>query len=81
MLCVIKLTQNKKLNKLKILVVWSCSSKTFLCFIHYFMISICDSVSQLNDGPNYNLGHNILGLFDVLPNFPFTTSETNRGYY
>ena len=28
----------------------------------------------------YNLGHNILRLFDVLPNFPFTTSETNRDY-
>ena len=28
-----------------------------------------------------NLFHNILGLFDVLPNFPFTTSETIRDYY
>ena len=28
----------------------------------------------------YNLGHNILRLFDVLPNFPFTTNETNRDY-
>ena len=25
--------------------------------------------------------HNILRLFDVLPNFPFTTSETMRDYY
>ena len=25
----------------------------------------------------YNLGHNILILFDVLPNFPFTTSKNN----
>ena len=25
---------------------------------------------------NYNDGHNILRLFDVLPNFPFTTSKT-----
>ena len=25
--------------------------------------------------------HNILKLFDVLPNFPFTTSETTRDYY
>ena len=23
-----------------------------------------------------NYGHNILRIFDVLPNFPFTTSET-----
>ena len=27
----------------------------------------------------YNLGH-ILRLFDVLPNFPFTTGEINRDY-
>ena len=25
----------------------------------------------------YNNAHNILTIFDVLPNFPFTTSETN----
>ena len=24
----------------------------------------------------YNYDHNILRVFDVLPNFPFTTSET-----
>ena len=24
--------------------------------------------------------HNILRLFDVLPNFPFTTGETKRDY-
>ena len=29
----------------------------------------------------YNHFHNILRLFDVLPNFPFTTSETMRDYY
>ena len=28
----------------------------------------------------YNLGHNVLRLFDVLPNFPFTASEINRDY-
>ena len=28
----------------------------------------------------YNLGHNILRLFDVLSNFSFTTSETNCDY-
>ena len=28
----------------------------------------------------YSLGHNILRLFDVLPNFPFTTSEMNHDY-
>ena len=29
----------------------------------------------------YNHFHNILRLFDVLPNFLFTTSETMRSYY
>ena len=29
----------------------------------------------------YNLFHNILKLFDVWPNFAFTTSETMRNYY
>ena len=27
----------------------------------------------------YNHGHNIMRFFDVLPNFPFTTSETKPG--
>ena len=30
---------------------------------------------------SYNHFHNILRLFDVLPNFPFTTSETMADYY
>ena len=29
----------------------------------------------------YNQMHNILRLFNDLPNFPFTTSETMRDYY
>ena len=29
---------------------------------------------------NYNHGHNILIIFDVLPIFPFTTSETKPDY-
>ena len=29
----------------------------------------------------YNHFHNILRLFDVLPNFPVTLSETMREYY
>ena len=32
------------------------------------------SLGKLNDG------HNILRPFDVLPDFPFTTSETKRDY-
>ena len=30
---------------------------------------------------NYNHFHNILRLFDVLPNFPFIKSETMGDYY
>ena len=29
----------------------------------------------------YNHFHNILRLFDILPNFIFTTGETMRDYY
>ena len=29
----------------------------------------------------YSQFHNILRLFDVLPNFPFTTSEAMGDYY
>ena len=29
---------------------------------------------------SYNHGHNILRLFDTLPNFLFTTSEMKRDY-
>ena len=31
--------------------------------------------------PTYNQFHNILRLSNVLPNFPFTTSETMGDYY
>ena len=31
-------------------------------------------------GQNYNNFHNILSLFDVLQNFPFTASEAMRDY-
>ena len=30
---------------------------------------------------SYNQFHKILRLFDVLPDFPFTTSETMGNYY
>ena len=30
---------------------------------------------------SYNQFHNIVRLFDVLPNFPFSTSETMGDYY
>ena len=32
-------------------------------------------------GASYNQFHNVLRLVDVLPNFPFTTSETMGDYY
>ena len=28
----------------------------------------------------YNHGHNIMRIFDVLPNFPFTASDTKPDY-
>ena len=37
--------------------------------------------SQCFTDKNYNQFHNILRLFDVLPNFPFITSETIGDYY
>ena len=37
------------------------------------------SASQQSTG-YYNHGHNILRLFDILPNVPFTTSETKDDY-
>ena len=41
----------KKLNKCKT-AVSPCCSKSFLWGIHCFKISICDSMSQFNDGAN-----------------------------
>ena len=29
---------------------------------------------------NYNYSHNIMRIFDVLPNFPFNTRETKSDY-
>ena len=37
------------------------------------------TTSCMNWGTYYHF-HNILRLFDVLPNFPFTTSKTKRDY-
>ena len=31
-------------------------------------------------GPVYNHGHNFMKIYDVLPNFPFTTSEMKPDY-
>ena len=43
------------------------------------MNKIANNVYQFED--SYNHGHNILRLFDALPHFLFTTSETMRDYY
>ena len=61
-------------------------------YICIYNIYICVCVESNNDESNkkardrdmqstYNHFHNILRLFDVLPNFPFTTSKTMGDYY
>ena len=49
-----------------------------LCEKHPKLLKSSVGLGFLNN--YYNLGHNILRLFDVLPNFPFTASETNHDY-
>ena len=34
----------------KIRLAWSCCSKRLFCVIHCFIISLCDDVSQFNNG-------------------------------
>ena len=63
----------------------------YLCclnMISSWNISITGAVFRgvVNNGSpsqqlTYNHSHNILRLFDVLPNFSFTTSETMHDYY
>ena len=48
-------------------------------FFDSMFIFLSDFILSLLLGKaSYNLDHNILRHFDVLPNFLFTTSETNR---
>ena len=49
--------------------------------IAYFLYRNVVVKLRNNQDLNHNQLHNILRLFDVLPNFPFTTSETMRDYY
>ena len=49
-------------------------------FIYYFRF-IEDILHPFPQVVTYTHFHNILRLFDGLPNFPFTTSETMRDYY
>ena len=53
----------------------------FICF-QFTVITLNGNIPLLNNiGVEiYNPGLNILRLFDVLPNFLFTTSETMRDY-
>ena len=39
------------------------------------------NISLVKQNVIHNHFHNILRLFDVLPNFPFTTSETMGDFY
>ena len=48
----------------------------FSCNSRIFRISVREQVTG-----NYNQFHNILRLFDLLPNFPSTTSEMMDDYY
>ena len=44
-------------------------------------VMLCTGAAFVKLPPAYNHFHNILRLFNVLPNFPFTTSETMGDYY
>ena len=48
------------------------------CMVTRFQMTACLNFSGWYW--NYNHFHNTLRLFDVLPNFAFTTSETKRNY-
>ena len=49
--------------------------------IAYFLYRNVVFKLRNNQDLSRNQLHNILRLFDVLPNFPFTTSEKMRDYY
>ena len=70
---------NKYCWKLNIKLQWI-DSKAFFIF---YNSSPCHA-NYLNEALfecTHNQFHNILRLFDVLPNFPFTTSEMMADYY
>ena len=54
----------------------------FYSFVKYlkFYIELV-VVRRSHEAWNYNYGHNITRIFDVLPSFPFTTRETKPDYY
>ena len=47
-------------------------------WVNYKWAVIHNLIVILEVNLNYNHGHNILKFFDVLPDFPLTTSETKR---
>ena len=55
-----------------------CNSRDDLLHFSFTFSEAYITQSNTYDGSfmwNYNHGHNIMKIFDVLPNFPFTTSE------
>ena len=70
----IKINQNKFYVILHSFCILSCCTRGVLMLSHVVLVlcrveSCCYQCSFLD----YNQFHNILRLFDVLPNFPFTT--------
>ena len=51
----------------------------YFCYIHKWLTKIV-VWTKIYIMWNYNHGHDVLRPFDVLPNFPITTSETKRIY-
>ena len=49
-----------------------------ICGLKNVLLPRCHYRKKENFGDSHF--HNILSLFDVLPNFPFTTSSTKRDY-
>ena len=49
--------------------------------IYPVIVILVDKTKWSSGHRSYNQFHNILRLFDVLPNLPFTTSETMGDYY
>ena len=49
--------------------------------IREIKLNVSKAATKLASLCDYNQFHNILRLFDVLPNFPFTTSEMRGDYY
>ena len=62
------------------LYLWFNLCRQFLVLCSEVLLMFCSSSATLCLSA-YNQFHNILRLFDVLSNFPFTTNETMGNYY